>query len=223
MDRRLLDAVFSLEFLSQARTRAAGGARRCGQDFPGPGPGLTPLSAPDTQSAFSTPTTSSGPWPRPGSTTHVERTFRSFLSPDLLILDDLGLHRLSAQQSADLYELIIGRHRVIQLHHHQQPGCGGVAQPLRRPHPREQRPGPTGQCQLPGRHRGGQLSGEIVAPPEALGWQWRGLTPRPKPDTTQFTTLPGWVNDSVNPWVNDAVNRHPCRGGRFERPGGDRN
>ena len=35
----------------------------------------------------------------------------SFLAPDLLILDDLGLHRLSAQQSIDLYELIIGRHR----------------------------------------------------------------------------------------------------------------
>ena len=32
----------------------------------------------------------------------VERTFRSFLSPDLLILDDLGLHRLTGQQSADL-------------------------------------------------------------------------------------------------------------------------
>ena len=42
----------------------------------------------------------------------VERTFRSFRSPDLLILDDLGLHRLTAQQSADLYELIISRHRV---------------------------------------------------------------------------------------------------------------
>ena len=42
----------------------------------------------------------------------LERTFRSFLSSDLLILDDLGLHRLSAQQSSDLYELIIGRHRA---------------------------------------------------------------------------------------------------------------
>ena len=42
----------------------------------------------------------------------VDRTFRSFLSPDLLILDDLGLHRLTAQQSADLYELILIRHRA---------------------------------------------------------------------------------------------------------------
>ena len=42
----------------------------------------------------------------------VDRTFRSLLSPDLLILDDLGLHRLTGQQSADLYRLIISRHRV---------------------------------------------------------------------------------------------------------------
>ena len=42
----------------------------------------------------------------------VDRTFRSFLSPDLLILDDLGFHRLTGQQSADLYPLIVSRHRV---------------------------------------------------------------------------------------------------------------
>ena len=42
----------------------------------------------------------------------LDRTFLSFLTPDLLILDDLGLHRLTAQQSADLYELILNRHRT---------------------------------------------------------------------------------------------------------------
>ncbi len=42
----------------------------------------------------------------------MDRAFRSFLAPDLLILDDLGLHRLTPQQSADLYELIISRHRA---------------------------------------------------------------------------------------------------------------
>ena len=42
----------------------------------------------------------------------LDRTFRSFLTPDLLILDDLGLHRLTTQQSADLYELILNRHRT---------------------------------------------------------------------------------------------------------------
>ncbi len=40
-----------------------------------------------------------------------ERAFRRYLTPDLLIIDDLGLHRLSALQSNDLYELIIERHR----------------------------------------------------------------------------------------------------------------
>jgi DNA replication protein DnaC len=40
-----------------------------------------------------------------------EKTFRRFLAPDLLIVDDFGLRRLSAQHSQDLYELIIERHR----------------------------------------------------------------------------------------------------------------
>jgi DNA replication protein DnaC len=40
-----------------------------------------------------------------------EKTFRRYLAPDLLILDDFGLHRLSPQQSQDLYELIVERHR----------------------------------------------------------------------------------------------------------------
>ncbi len=42
----------------------------------------------------------------------VDRTFRSFQTPDLLILDDLGRHRFTAQQSADLDELILNRHRA---------------------------------------------------------------------------------------------------------------
>ena len=42
----------------------------------------------------------------------MHRTFRSFLSSGLLILDELDLHRLTSQQSADLYQLIISRHRV---------------------------------------------------------------------------------------------------------------
>ena len=33
------------------------------------------------------------------------------MSPDLLILDSFGLQKLTAQQSTDLYDLIIGRHR----------------------------------------------------------------------------------------------------------------
>jgi DNA replication protein DnaC len=41
----------------------------------------------------------------------LEVTFRRYLAPDLLILDDFGLHRLTPQQSEDLYALIIERHR----------------------------------------------------------------------------------------------------------------
>lgn len=40
-----------------------------------------------------------------------EETFRRYLAPDLLVVDDFALHRLSPQQSEDLYALIIERHR----------------------------------------------------------------------------------------------------------------
>ena len=40
-----------------------------------------------------------------------DKAFRRYLTPDLLIVDDFGLHRLTAQQSSDLYELIIERYR----------------------------------------------------------------------------------------------------------------
>ena len=35
------------------------------------------------------------------------QAFRRYLAPDLLILDDFGLHRLTPQQSEDLYDLIV--------------------------------------------------------------------------------------------------------------------
>jgi DNA replication protein DnaC len=41
----------------------------------------------------------------------TERVIRSLLAPDLLILDDFGLRRLTTQQSSDFYEVIIERHR----------------------------------------------------------------------------------------------------------------
>jgi DNA replication protein DnaC len=41
----------------------------------------------------------------------TEKMLRRLLSPDLLILDDFGLRRLSAEQSSDLYEVILERHR----------------------------------------------------------------------------------------------------------------
>lgn len=40
-----------------------------------------------------------------------EKALRRFLIPDLLIIDDFGLRRLDSEQSSDLYEVIIERHR----------------------------------------------------------------------------------------------------------------
>jgi len=41
----------------------------------------------------------------------VERELRTWLAPDLLILDDFGLRKLTAQQSSDLYDVLVERHR----------------------------------------------------------------------------------------------------------------
>jgi DNA replication protein DnaC len=41
----------------------------------------------------------------------LEVAFRRYLVPDLLSLDDFGLHRLTQQESEDFYALIIERHR----------------------------------------------------------------------------------------------------------------
>jgi DNA replication protein DnaC len=41
----------------------------------------------------------------------TEKAMRRLLAPDLLIVDDFGLRRLSPQQSSDLYEVILERHR----------------------------------------------------------------------------------------------------------------
>jgi DNA replication protein DnaC len=41
----------------------------------------------------------------------IEKTLRSLLAPDLLIVDDFGLRRFDGAQSSDIYEVIIERHR----------------------------------------------------------------------------------------------------------------
>jgi DNA replication protein DnaC len=41
----------------------------------------------------------------------TDKVFRRLLAPDLLIIDDFGLRRLDSQQSSDLYEVILERHR----------------------------------------------------------------------------------------------------------------
>lgn len=41
----------------------------------------------------------------------TEKVLRSLLAPDVLIIDDFALRRLTHQQSSDFYEVIIERHR----------------------------------------------------------------------------------------------------------------
>ena len=40
-----------------------------------------------------------------------ERELRSWLAPDLRLLDDFGLRKLTAQQSSDFYDVCVERHR----------------------------------------------------------------------------------------------------------------
>jgi DNA replication protein DnaC len=41
----------------------------------------------------------------------TEKVFRRLLAPDVLIVDDFGLRRLDPEQSSDLYEVVLERHR----------------------------------------------------------------------------------------------------------------
>jgi DNA replication protein DnaC len=110
VDRRLLDAVFSLDFLNRHEHVLMVGPVGVGKSFLVQAIGFAAVRAGHsvrfirTEVFFRTLAQS-----RADHT--LEKTFRSFLSPDLLILDDFGLQKLTAQQSTDLYELIIARHR----------------------------------------------------------------------------------------------------------------
>ncbi len=111
LDRRLLDAVFSLEFLDRHEHVLLVGPAGVGKSFFAQALGYAAIRAGHTvrfvhADDFFRALTQA----RVDNST--DRAFRSFLSPDLLILDDLGLHGLTAQQSADLYELILNRHRA---------------------------------------------------------------------------------------------------------------
>ena len=111
MDRRLLDAVFSLEFLDKHEHVLLVGPAGVGKSFLAQALGYAAVRAGHTV-RFIHADGFFRAMSQARVDNSVERTFRSFLTPDLLILDDLGLHRLTPQQSADLYELILNRHRA---------------------------------------------------------------------------------------------------------------
>jgi DNA replication protein DnaC len=110
LDRRLLDTVFSLEFLQRHENVILVGPVGVGKSFLVQAIGYAVVRAGHNvrfirADAFFRTLAQA----RVDHT--LEKTLRTFLSPDLLILDDFGLQKLTAQQSTDLYELIIARHR----------------------------------------------------------------------------------------------------------------
>ena len=115
LDRRLLDAAFSLQFLDRNEHVLLVGPVGVGKSFIAQALGYAAVRAGHTvrfvhaDDFFRTMAQA-----RVDHST--DKTFRSFLaSPDLLILDDLGLHRMTQLQSIDLYELVIARHRTASF------------------------------------------------------------------------------------------------------------
>ena len=109
-DRRLIDQVFSLDFLNRHEHVLFVGPVGVGKSFLAQSLGYAASRA-----GHNVRFTRTDVYFRTLAQARVDHTiekaFRSFLTPDLLILDDFGLQRLTAQQSTDLYELIIARHR----------------------------------------------------------------------------------------------------------------
>ena len=113
-DRQLLDAAFSLQFLARNEHVLLVGPVGLGKSFLAQALGYAAVRAGHTVRFL--PAAGFFKAMVQARVDHsTDKTFRSFIAPDLLILDDLGLHRLTPQQSTDLYELIIARHRTASF------------------------------------------------------------------------------------------------------------
>ena len=110
VDRRKLQAVFTLAFLTRHEHVLFVGPVGVGKTFLAQAVGVAAVRA-GHATLFTRADAFFKDLAQARVDHTVERAFRRYLAPDLLIVDDFGLHRLSAQQSGDLYELIIERHR----------------------------------------------------------------------------------------------------------------
>jgi len=110
VDRRQLQAIFSLQFLVRREHVLFLGPVGVGKTFLAQALGAAAIRA--GHSVLFTRADALFKDLMQARVDHsYERAFRRYLVPELLVVDDFGLHRLSAQQSGDLYELIIERHR----------------------------------------------------------------------------------------------------------------
>jgi len=110
MDRRLLDAAFSLDFIARHEHVILVGPVGVGKSFLAQSLGYAAVRA-GNSARFIRADDFLRTLAQARVDHSLEKAFRSFISPDLLILDDFGLQRMTAQQSTDMYELIIARHR----------------------------------------------------------------------------------------------------------------
>ena len=121
LDRRLLDAVFSLEFLDKHEHVLLVGPAGVGKSFLAQALGYSAVRAGHTV-RFSHADDFFRAMAQARVDNSVDRAFRSFLTPDLLILDDLGsppAHRPAVRRPLRTHPQ---PPPVLQLHHHQQPG-----------------------------------------------------------------------------------------------------
>ena len=110
MDRKLLDAAFSLDFITRREHVILVGPVGVGKSFLAQSLGYAAVRA-GHGARFIRADDLLRTLAQARVDHTLEKTFRSFLAPDLLLLDDFGLQRMTAQQSTDMYELIIARHR----------------------------------------------------------------------------------------------------------------
>ena len=121
LDRRLLDAVFSLEFLDRHEHVLLVGPAGVGKSFFAQALGYAAVRA-GYSVRFSHADDFFKALTQARVDNSVDRAFRSFLTPDLLILDDLG----SPWPDRPAVRRPLRTHPQsasgVQLHHHQQPG-----------------------------------------------------------------------------------------------------
>ena len=110
LDRRLIDQVFSLEFLNCHEHVLFVGPVGVGKSFLAQALGHQACRAGYNVLFIKANRLLSDLGGGRADDTWEKRV-QHYLKPHLLILDDFGLQRLTAQQSTDLYELIIARHR----------------------------------------------------------------------------------------------------------------